>query len=256
MESASSAPSASFNSEKGACIWRHWSAKLAKKTTKWIFYGFYPPCWPYFPPNFILTPWSRHSGQAVFLAEQLGPTILATHGSKYQDLVYSNVCTSQKYSKQVKNIAKRILLPATNRKKSNKFQELTQIVCILFYFVWVANTSTNKIYFKFVICFKKDHWFCFKKCANAIEGKKLEPLIAGYGFHWEIKSESCRCSYNAREIIDAILSLLGHFKEIQFTQADWMQIKHLNNELMLSYYTNLIHITMIAFQSSYQGNVG
>ncbi|KNZ48585.1 hypothetical protein VP01_5550g1 [Puccinia sorghi] len=25
--------------------------------------------------------------------------------------------------------------------------------------------------------------------------------------------------------------LLGHFKEIQFTQADWMQIKHLNDEL-------------------------
>ncbi|KNZ61864.1 hypothetical protein VP01_1348g2 [Puccinia sorghi] len=25
--------------------------------------------------------------------------------------------------------------------------------------------------------------------------------------------------------------LLGHFKEIQFTQADWIQIKHLKDEL-------------------------
>ena len=27
---------------------------------------------------------------------------------------------------------------------------------------------------------------------------------------------------------------LGYFKEIQFTQADWMQIKHLNDELKVS----------------------
>ncbi|KNZ50268.1 hypothetical protein VP01_4515g2 [Puccinia sorghi] len=38
--------------------------------------------------------------------------------------------------------------------------------------------------------------------------------------------------------------LLGYFKEIQFTQADWMQIKHLNDELK------------VTFQSSYQGNEG
>ena len=28
--------------------------------------------------------------------------------------------------------------------------------------------------------------------------------------------------------------MLGYFKEIQFTQADWMQIKHLNDELKVS----------------------
>ena len=30
--------------------------------------------------------------------------------------------------------------------------------------------------------------------------------------------------------------MLGYFKEIQFNQSDWMQIKHLNDELKVSYH--------------------
>jgi len=40
----------------------------------------------------------------------------------------------------------------------------------------------------------------FKRRADAIEGKKLEPLIAGYGIRWNIKYESRRRSYNARDV--------------------------------------------------------
>ena len=40
----------------------------------------------------------------------------------------------------------------------------------------------------------------FKQCADAIQGKKLEPLIAGYGIRWNIKYESRRRAYNAREV--------------------------------------------------------
>ncbi|KNZ51627.1 hypothetical protein VP01_3881g3, partial [Puccinia sorghi] len=85
----------------------------------------------------------------------------------------------------------------------------------------------------------------FKKHANSI-GKKLEPLISGYGIRWNIELESCRHAYKAREVVNAMLhdefvkfqeqisrqireqnfQLLGNFKEIQFTQAEWMKIKH------------------------------
>lgn len=40
----------------------------------------------------------------------------------------------------------------------------------------------------------------------------------------------------SRQIRKQNRQLLGHFKEIQFTQADWMQIKHLNDELEVSDY--------------------
>jgi len=40
----------------------------------------------------------------------------------------------------------------------------------------------------------------FKRRADAIEGKKLEPLIAGYGIRWNIKYESRRRAYNARDV--------------------------------------------------------
>ena len=33
-----------------------------------------------------------------------------------------------------------------------------------------------------------------------MQGKKLEPLIAGYGIRWNIKYESRRRAYNAREV--------------------------------------------------------
>ena len=33
-----------------------------------------------------------------------------------------------------------------------------------------------------------------------MHGKKLEPLIAGYGIRWNIKYESRRRAYNAREV--------------------------------------------------------
>lgn len=39
----------------------------------------------------------------------------------------------------------------------------------------------------------------FKRRADAI-GKKLEPLIAGYGIRWNIKYESRRRAYKAREV--------------------------------------------------------
>jgi len=55
--------------------------------------------------------------------------------------------------------------------------------------------------------------------------------------------------------------MLGYFKEIQFNQSDWMQIKHLNDELKVSYhiiFTDVVHstdnIATLAFQFSYQGN--
>ena len=40
----------------------------------------------------------------------------------------------------------------------------------------------------------------FKRRADAMQGKKLEPLIAGYGIRWNIKYESRRRAYNAREV--------------------------------------------------------
>ena len=40
----------------------------------------------------------------------------------------------------------------------------------------------------------------FKRRADAIEDKKLEPLIAGYGIRWNIKYESRRRAYNARDV--------------------------------------------------------
>lgn len=46
--------------------------------------------------------------------------------------------------------------------------------------------------------------------------------------------------------------LLGHFKEIQFTQADWMKIKHLNDELQVRNYiifVDLIQMTDKRFVS-------
>ena len=46
--------------------------------------------------------------------------------------------------------------------------------------------------------------------------------------------------------------LLGYFKEIQFTQADWVKIKHLNDELKVRKfyaYTDLILITHHGFVS-------
>ncbi|KNZ52499.1 hypothetical protein VP01_3552g1 [Puccinia sorghi] len=113
-------------------------------------------------------------------------------------------------------LTKRRLLPQ-KRNKSNKFDELTQNVCIFFFFSFllVANTSTNKLYFT------------------------LEPLISVYGFRWKIKYESRRHAYNAREIIDAILWVEFVKFQDQITRqsrkqnSDWMQIKHLNDDLSI-----------------------
>ena len=40
----------------------------------------------------------------------------------------------------------------------------------------------------------------FKRCADAIKDQKLEPLISGYGIRWNIKYESRRRAYMARDV--------------------------------------------------------
>ncbi|POV98463.1 hypothetical protein PSTT_14416 [Puccinia striiformis] len=82
-------------------------------------------------------------------------------------------------------------------------------------------------------------------------GKPLKGLIAGYGIRWNIKYQSRKRAYKAREVLDSMLhdeyikyqdqivrssrqenrKKLGHFKEIQFTAKDWMMIDELNQEL-------------------------
>ncbi|KAH9440236.1 hypothetical protein Pst134EB_030860 [Puccinia striiformis f. sp. tritici] len=84
-----------------------------------------------------------------------------------------------------------------------------------------------------------------------VKGKKLNGLIAGYGIRWNIKYQSRKGAYKAREVIDSMLhdeyvkyqdqivrlsqkenhKKLGHFKETQFTSKDWMLIDELNQEL-------------------------
>ncbi|KAH9450325.1 hypothetical protein Pst134EA_027033 [Puccinia striiformis f. sp. tritici] len=83
--------------------------------------------------------------------------------------------------------------------------------------------------------------------------KKLKGLIAGYGIRWNIKYQSRKQAYKAREVIDCMLhdeylkyqdqivrssckenhKKLGHFNEIQFTAKDWMLIDELNRELKI-----------------------
>ncbi|KNZ59773.1 hypothetical protein VP01_1664g7 [Puccinia sorghi] len=131
----------------------------------------------------------------------------------------SNICTSQKSIKKKTS--------ATNRNKSNKFHKLTQNVFLDFVIKMITGSAA----------WRQE----FKLCSNAVEGKRLEPLISGYGIHWNINYEGHRCAYNAREFLkfqDQITrqshkqncNLLGHFKGIQFTQSDWIQIMHLKNE--------------------------
>ncbi|KNZ61750.1 hypothetical protein VP01_13623g1, partial [Puccinia sorghi] len=92
--------------------------------------------------------------------------------------------------------------------ESNKLHELTQNVLTLFYFVVKCITGSA--------AWRQD----FKRFADAIVSNSLKKAI------FLILQEQI-----SRQIIKQNCQLLGHFKEIQFTQADWMQIKHLNNEL-------------------------
>ncbi|OAV91779.1 hypothetical protein PTTG_27879 [Puccinia triticina 1-1 BBBD Race 1] len=82
-------------------------------------------------------------------------------------------------------------------------------------------------------------------------GKNLKNLIAGYGIRWNIKYQSWKRAYDAREVIDALLKeeydkfsdqiskssrknrrkKLGHFKEVQFSGWEWLKIKELNDLL-------------------------
>ncbi|KNZ53612.1 hypothetical protein VP01_3188g2, partial [Puccinia sorghi] len=49
----------------------------------------------------------------------------------------------------------------------------------------------------------------------------------------------------SRQIRKQNRQLLGHFKEIQFTQADWMQIKHLNNELEVRCFQGILALQRV-----------
>ncbi|OAV85452.1 hypothetical protein PTTG_30514, partial [Puccinia triticina 1-1 BBBD Race 1] len=82
-------------------------------------------------------------------------------------------------------------------------------------------------------------------------GKGLQTLIAGYGIRWNIKYESRRRAYEARDVIDEMLRAeyvkfqekiarasrkdnckkYGHFNEIQFAKKEWLLIAQLNDEL-------------------------
>ncbi|KNZ58638.1 hypothetical protein VP01_188g1 [Puccinia sorghi] len=138
---------------------------------------------------------------------------------------------------QVKHPAKRRLkISSTNRNKSNKLYELTQMCQ----------------YFTVGIRCEKDHWLC---CL-------LEPVISGYGIHWNIKYEinnAREVSHSLKKLNQAIVysckqncKVLGHSKEIWFTQANWIQIKRLNNEWKVSKTSNLIHITDHIAMSAFQ----
>ncbi|KNZ47080.1 hypothetical protein VP01_66g12, partial [Puccinia sorghi] len=96
------------------------------------------------------------------------------------------------------------------------------------------NTSTHKIYFTVGLCCETYHWLCCmetgiqttcrcnsKRSQSFIE-KKLNQAIF-FKFQEQI----------SRQIRKQNCQLLGNFKEIQFTQADWMQIKHLNDDLTM-----------------------
>ena len=47
----------------------------------------------------------------------------------------------------------------------------------------------------------------FKRRADAIKEQKLEPLIAGYGIRWNIKYESRRRAYMARDVSHCLKKL-------------------------------------------------
>ncbi|KNZ52504.1 hypothetical protein VP01_3550g1 [Puccinia sorghi] len=124
---------------------------------------------------------------------------------------------------------------ATNRNKFNKLNELTQNVCILFCLSLdlLHGNRTLKT-----------------KCAyNTREVScSLKKTKSGHWLHYQIRL-SMQCSVmslsNSKiEFQDKTnRMLLGHFKEIQFTQANWMQIKHLNKELKpFNFLTNEIEV--------------
>jgi len=51
----------------------------------------------------------------------------------------------------------------------------------------------------------------FKQHADAVKGQKIEPLIAGYGIRWNIKYESRRRAYNAKEVSNSLkITQSGH----------------------------------------------
>ncbi|KNE94872.1 hypothetical protein PSTG_11776 [Puccinia striiformis f. sp. tritici PST-78] len=148
---------------------------------------------------------------------------------------------------------------ATNRNSSNELNELTKAASIFLDFLWCSSCtdSLNK-QLDFVV--KKITGSCvwrqeFDRQAKVFDeregGKPLKGLIAGYGIRWNIKYQSQKRAYKAREVLDSMLhdeyikyqdqivrssrqenrKKLGHFKEIQFTAKDWMMIDELNQEL-------------------------
>ena len=60
----------------------------------------------------------------------------------------------------------------------------------------------------------------FKRRADAIKDQKLEPLIAGYGIHWNIKYESRRRAYKARDVSHSLNSL----KKLNFSIIDIIKL--------------------------------
>ncbi|KAI9621481.1 hypothetical protein KEM48_007716 [Puccinia striiformis f. sp. tritici PST-130] len=148
---------------------------------------------------------------------------------------------------------------ATNRNSSNELNELTKAASIFLDFLWCSSCtdSLNK-QLDFVVekitgsCVWRQEFDRQAKVFDEREGgKPLKGLIAGYGIRWNIKYQSRKRAYKAREVLDSMLhdeyikyqdqivrssrqenrKKLGHFKEIQFTAKDWMMIDELNQEL-------------------------
>ncbi|POW16125.1 hypothetical protein PSTT_01563 [Puccinia striiformis] len=128
---------------------------------------------------------------------------------------------------------------ATNRNGSNELNEFTKALD------FVVKKITGSCVWRQEFERRSEEYH------QQVKGKKLNGLIAGYGIRWNIKYQSRKRAYKAREVIDSMLhdeyvkyqdqivrlsqkenhKKLGHFKETQFTSKDWMLIDELNQEL-------------------------
>ncbi|KNZ60034.1 hypothetical protein VP01_1622g1, partial [Puccinia sorghi] len=121
-----------------------------------------------------------------------------TGKKKDNDDEESNNLTSQQSRKKKTS--------AANRNKSNKLHELTQNLD------FVVKKITGSA------AWRQE----FKRRADAIEAREVSHSFKkSESGHYQISKQSRKQNRQ----------LLGHFKEIQFTQANWIQIKHLNDEL-------------------------
>ncbi|KNZ44556.1 hypothetical protein VP01_903g3 [Puccinia sorghi] len=99
-------------------------------------------------------------------------------------------------------------------------------MCVLSFFLLILVLTKSISQFEFVVkSITGSSAWRHKRSQSFIE-KKLNQAIV----------DIIQLEQISRQIRKQNRQLLGHFKEIQFTQADWMQIKHLNDELEVSDY--------------------